>query len=48
MLLNKARAERDNPGCGAAAYPAGVQIVGGCCGTGPSHIRRLSGKLTYS
>jgi len=27
---------------------AGVQVVGGCCGIGPSHIRRLSGKLTYS
>ncbi len=27
---------------------AGVQIVGGCCGIGPSHIRRLSGKLDYS
>lgn len=26
----------------------GVQIVGGCCGIGPSHIRRLGGKLTYS
>jgi len=26
----------------------GVQIVGGCCGIGPSHIRRLSGKLDYS
>ena len=26
----------------------GVQIVGGCCGIGPSHIRRLSGKLTHS
>ena len=27
---------------------AGVQIVGGCCGIGPAHIRRLGGKLTYS
>ena len=27
---------------------AGVQIVGGCCGIGPAHIRRLSGKLTHS
>lgn len=27
---------------------AGVQIVGGCCGIGPSHIRRLSGQLDYS
>jgi S-methylmethionine-dependent homocysteine/selenocysteine methylase len=26
----------------------GVQIVGGCCGIGPSHIRRLGGKLTHS
>ena len=23
---------------------AGVQIVGGCCGIGPAHIRRLGGK----
>ena len=27
---------------------AGVQIIGGCCGIGPSHIRRLGGKLTWS
>ena len=27
---------------------AGAQIVGGCCGIGPSHIRRLSGKLDHS
>jgi homocysteine S-methyltransferase len=27
---------------------AGVQIVGGCCGIGPAHIRRLGGKLTHS
>jgi len=26
----------------------GVQIVGGCCGIGPSHIRRLGGRLTHS
>ena len=27
---------------------ADVQILGGCCGIGPSHIRRLGGKLTWS
>jgi S-methylmethionine-dependent homocysteine/selenocysteine methylase len=27
---------------------AGVQIVGGCCGIGPAHIRRLGGKLVHS
>jgi S-methylmethionine-dependent homocysteine/selenocysteine methylase len=27
---------------------AGVQIVGGCCGIGPAHIRRLGGKLLHS
>ena len=27
---------------------AGAQIVGGCCGIGPSHIRRLGGKLDHS
>jgi S-methylmethionine-dependent homocysteine/selenocysteine methylase len=27
---------------------AGVQIVGGCCGIGPAHIRRLGGQLTHS
>ena len=27
---------------------AGAQIVGGCCGIGPEHIRSLSGKLTHS
>ena len=26
----------------------GVQIVGGCCGIGPSHIRRLTGRLNCS
>lgn len=24
-------------------YKAGVSIVGGCCGTGPEHVRRISG-----
>jgi len=27
---------------------AGVQIVGGCCGIGPAHIRGLGGKLVHS
>ena len=27
---------------------AGVQIVGGCCGIGPAHIRRLGSKLLHS
>ena len=27
---------------------SGVQIVGGCCGVGPTHIDRLGGKLDWS
>ncbi|MCZ6721142.1 MAG: homocysteine S-methyltransferase family protein [Proteobacteria bacterium] len=27
---------------------AGVQIVGGCCGTGPEHIRALKERLPRS
>lgn len=46
--MDKVMAPEDYAGEACRWVEAGVQIVGGCCGTGPEHIRALKERLPRS